>query len=198
MKIYGLTGGIASGKSTVTRLLRAADVPVVDADQVARRVVEPGTPALAQIEARFGSEVIGPDGRLNRPALGAIVFHDKEARLALNAIVHPAVKLAMAQDVMDIAEQGHPFAFMDIPLLYEGRDPADFEAVVVVWVDGETQLARLMARDDLSEHDAKARVQSQMSLDDKAKHATWVIDNSEDPAFTEAQVEWLLGRLRQG
>ena len=197
MKVYGLTGGIASGKSTEAKLLRARGVPVIDADEIARRVVEPGTVGLARVEAAFGPGVIRPDGTLDREALGRVVFTDPEKRQTLNGILHPLVQATTAEEVMRLAEAGEPLAILDIPLLYEARDPAAFEGIVVVYVDEATQLERLMARNGFSREDAEARIRSQMPLEEKARRATWVIDNRGTPEETEAQLELLLGRLRQ-
>lgn len=197
MKVHGLTGGIGSGKSTVAGMIHAAGVPLLDADRFAREVVEPGTPALAEIVATFGPEMLEADGRLARKRLGALVFGDEERRRRLNAIVHPRVQAAMGEALLALGQAGQPLAFMDIPLLYESRNPADFDSIVVVWVDGATQLRRLMARDGAGEADARARIASQLSLDEKARRADWVVDNSGELDFTRRQVDWLLARLRQ-
>lgn len=196
MKIYGLTGGIASGKSTVSRSLRNAGIPVIDADLLAREVVAPGSEGLEGIRARFGDAVILPDGSLDREALGRIIFSDPEARQALNAIIHPLVQMRSAQEVMRYANEGHSMVFMDIPLLYEARDPAHFAAVVVVYVDPETQVQRLMARNGYGREEALSRINSQLSLDEKRKRADYVIDNRGTPEETEAQLAMLIARLK--
>lgn len=196
MRVYGLTGGIASGKSTVSAMFVAQGIPVLDADQVARSLVEPGQPALEEVVKAFGSAILHPDGSLNRDHLGTLIFRDATARATLNAIIHPRVRSTMAEEIGRLATQGTPLAMMDIPLLYEARDPADFAGVVVVWVSPATQLSRLMARNSLSDDDARARISSQMSLDEKAKRATYIIDNEGNLDETRTQVELLVAHLR--
>lgn len=188
MRVFGLTGGIASGKSTVTRMLRELGAEVIDADVLAREVVEPGTPALAAIAERFPG-VVGPDGRLERARLGARVFGNDAERAALNAIVHPAVRDAFAQRLDDARARGLARVVYDVPLLVESGMHQWMDGLALVWVPRDTQKARLMARDHLDEAAAEARLASQLPLDDKRQHATWVIDNSGDLAGTRAQVE---------
>ena len=195
MKIHGLTGGIGSGKSTVARQIAAAGVPVIDADQAARSVVAKGSPGLNEIVEVFGAHLLTAEGELDRPALGAIVFSDPEARRRLEAITHPKVRQKMAVDLQAAAQAGHPMVFLDIPLLYEARDPQDFETITVVWVDQETQLERVMNRDRCTPENAMARIRSQASLDEKADKATWVIDNNRNREFTSKQVDLLVARL---
>lgn len=134
MRVIGLTGGIASGKSTVAAMLRALGAPIVDADLLAREVVEPGTPALAEIEARFGAEVLGPDGRLDRKRLGERVFADPGARAALNAITHPRIAQASAAALAELATAGHKVAFYEAALLVENRLHERLGGLIVVSV----------------------------------------------------------------
>lgn len=188
MRLYGLTGGIASGKSTVSRLLRELGAHVLDADVIARRVVEPGSPGLAEIAARFPG-VIGPDGRLDRAKLGARVFADANERAALNAITHPRVREEFARQVAALEAQGVKRILYDVPLLIETGLHAGMDGVVVVWVPRAVQKARLMARDGLSEEAAEARLAAQLPLDEKRQHATWLVDNSGGLEATRAQVE---------
>ncbi|NMO19641.1 dephospho-CoA kinase [Pyxidicoccus fallax] len=188
MHVYGLTGGIASGKSTVTRMLRELGAHVLDADVLAREVVEPGTPGLAAVAERFPG-VVGADGRLDRVKLGARVFSDANERAALNAIVHPLVRDAFAQKVQALEAQGVDRVIYDVPLLIESGMHGWMEGVVVAWVPRDVQKARLMARDGLDAAGAEARLAAQLPLDEKRAHATWVIDNSGDLAATRAQVE---------
>ncbi|WP_342381425.1 dephospho-CoA kinase [Myxococcus stipitatus] len=188
MHVFGLTGGIASGKSTVTRMLRELGAEVIDADVLARQVVEPGTPGLASIAERFPG-VIGPDGRLDRAKLAARVFGNEVERGALNAITHPRVREAFLEKLQLLQERGVARAVYDVPLLIEAGMHQWLEGVALVWVPREVQKARLMARDGLDEAAAEARLVSQLPLDDKRTHATWVIDNSGDLAATRAQVE---------
>lgn len=188
MALYGLTGGIASGKSTVSRMLRELGAHVLDADVLAREVVEPGTPGLAAVAARFPG-VLGPDGRLDRAKLGARVFGDATERAALNALIHPRVREAFLEKVQALAEQGVERIIYDVPLLIEGGLQASMDGVVLVWVPRDLQKARLMTRDGLDEAAAEARLAAQLPLDDKRPYATWIVDNSGDLASTRAQVE---------
>ena len=188
MHVFGLTGGIASGKSTVSRMLRELGARVLDADVIAREVVEPGTPGLQRISERFPG-VVGPDGRLDRVRLGAHIFADPAERAALNAIVHPQVREAFLAKLQALEAEGITHAVYDVPLLIETGLHAAMEGVAVVWVPRDVQKARLMARDGLDAPAAEARLQSQLSLDDKRAHATWVIDNSGPQESTRPQVE---------
>jgi dephospho-CoA kinase len=186
--VFGLTGGIASGKSTVTRMLRELGAHVLDADVLAREVVEPGTPGIAAVAERFPG-VVGPDGRLDRVKLGARVFEDPAERAALNAIIHPLVRDAFLAKVQALEAQGVERVIYDVPLLIESGMHAWMEGVAVVWVPRDVQKARLMSRDGLDAAAAEARLAAQLPLDEKRAHATWLIDNSGDVASTRAQVE---------
>lgn len=188
MHVFGLTGGIGSGKSTVTRMLRELGAHVLDADVMAREVVEPGTPGLAAVAARFPG-VVGPDGRLDRAKLGARVFSDASERAALNAITHPLVRQAFLEKVQALEAQGVERVVYDVPLLIESGMHGWMEGVALVWVPRDVQKARLMARDGLDAAAAEARLAAQLPLDEKKAHATWVIDNSGDLTSTRTQVE---------
>jgi dephospho-CoA kinase len=188
MHVYGLTGGIASGKSTVSRMLRELGAQVLDADLLAREVVAPGTPGLADVAARFPG-VVGPDGQLDRAKLGARVFADPAERAALNALLHPRIAQAFLERTLALAEAGVPRVIYDAPLLIENGLHTRMEAVVLVVVPREVQRARLMARDGLSLEAAEARLASQLPLEEKRRHATWVVDNSGSLEETRAQVE---------
>lgn len=188
MKIYGLTGGIASGKSTVTRMLRELGAHLLDADVIAREVVEPGTPGLKAVAERFPG-VLGPDGRLDRVKLGARVFGDPKERAALNALLHPLIGQEFLLRTQALAEQGVERVLYDAPLLIENRLHEGMDGVLLVWVPREVQKARLRARDSLDEAAAEARLAAQLPLDEKRQHATWVVDNSGDLGATRAQVE---------
>jgi dephospho-CoA kinase len=189
MRLIGLTGGIGSGKSTVAAMLAGRGASVVDADLLAREVVEPGTPALAEIAAEFGPGVLLPDGRLDRPALGAIVFADAARRERLNAITHPRVGALMQSRIAEALASDAPLVVVDVPLLFEGGRQSLFEGVLLVWVPAEVQVLRLVSRDGMAEEDARARIAAQMPIDDKRALADWVVDNSRTPADTERQVD---------
>ncbi len=188
MRLYGLTGGIASGKSTVSRMLRELGAHVLDADAIAREVVEPGTPGLAEVAARFPG-VVGPDGRLDRARLGARVFADPAERAALNALLHPRIGAAFLEKTQALAEQGLERVLYDAPLLIENGLHAGMDGVLLVWVPRELQKQRLMARDGLEAQAAEARLAAQLPLEEKRKHATWIVDNTGDLTSTRAQVE---------
>jgi dephospho-CoA kinase len=192
MRLIGLTGGIGSGKSTVDRMLVARGAALVDADLLAREVVEPGTPALAEIAAEFGDSVLLPDGGLDRAALGAVVFADAARRERLNAITHPRVGELMQARIAAALASDAALVVVDVPLLFEGSRQSLFEGVLLVWVPAEVQLRRLVERDGMAESEARARIAAQMPIDGKRALATWVIDNSGSLAETERQVdEWL-------
>ncbi|MBF5041219.1 dephospho-CoA kinase [Aggregicoccus sp. 17bor-14] len=188
MHLYGLTGGIASGKSTVSRMLRELGAQVLDADVLAREVVASGTPGLAEVAARFPG-VLGPDGGLDRAKLGQRVFADASERAALNALLHPRIAQAFLERTQALAEAGAARVIYDAPLLIENGLHTRMEGVILVAVPREVQLARLMARDGLSREAAEARLASQLPLEDKRRHATWVVDNAGELAATRAQVE---------
>lgn len=189
MRLIGLTGGIGSGKSTVARMLGARGATVIDADLLARDVVEPGAPALAEIVAEFGPWVLQADGRLDRTALGALVFSDEQARLRLNAITHPRVGELMQRRVAEALASPAPLVVVDVPLLFEGGRQPMFEGVMLVWAPVALELQRLVERDGWSQAEAQQRIAAQMPIDAKRALATWVIDNSGSLADTERQVE---------
>jgi dephospho-CoA kinase len=198
VRLIGLTGGIATGKSTFAAALRARGVPVVDADALARAAVAPGTPALAEIARAFGPGVLAPDGGLDRKRLGALVFADAAARRRLEGITHPAVRRAMAEETARLAAAGHALAFYDTPLLYEvGLDQA-VDAVVVVWAPPDVQRARLAARDGLGRAEADARLAAQLPVDDKAARADFVVENVGPVEELGAKADRLLADLGAG
>jgi dephospho-CoA kinase len=200
--LVGLTGGIATGKSTVTALLASPSVRVVDADALAREVVEPGTPAYARIVAEFGRDVLQPDGRLDRARVGQIVFPDPAKRKWLESVTHPAIRARFERIMADLERQGFDgIVIWDAALLVESGGHTKMDKVVVVTTDPDTQLRRLMARDGSSEAAARARTASQMPLAVKARAGDYVIDNSGTREQTEARVREvyraLLEDLRQ-
>ena len=175
--MVGLTGGIGSGKSAVSRLLAEHGAVVVDADLVAREVVEPGTEGLAKVVAEFGEQVLRPDGTLDRPALGALVFADPEKLAALNSIVHPLIGQRTAELLEQARASGAEVLVHDVPLLVESHLAEAYDAVVVVAADPETQVARLTALRGMSEQEARQRIAAQAPLADKLAVATHVISN---------------------
>ncbi len=194
MRRIALTGGIATGKSHVRARLAALGVPTIDADVLARDAVAPGSPGLAAVIARFGPGVLDPAGALDRRALAAIVFADGQARRDLEAIVHPLVRAATDRWFGSL-DPATPLAVADIPLLYEtGRD-ADFDRVIVVAAAPETQVRRIIARDGLSEADARARLAAQLPIDEKVRRADHVIRTDGAITDTDRQVDDLLRTL---
>lgn len=187
--VIGLTGGIASGKSTVAAMLVARGAAVVDADQLARQVVEPGQPALAELVARFGAAILSPDGRLDRKRLAAIAFADPAARADLGRITHPRIAAASAAAIATWADAGANVVFYEAALLVENRAHTTMAGLIVVATDPAVQLARLVERDRMSLPDAQARIAAQAPLADKRAAATWVIENAGDLAALEHEVE---------
>ena len=182
----GLTGGIGSGKSTVAALLAERGAQVVDADRIAREVVEPGTPGLAAVVAEFGSGVLTPDGALDRPALAAVVFGDPAARARLDAVVHPLVRARAAELVA--AAPPDAVVVQDVPLLVETGQAGSFDLVLVVETDQQTRVARLLER-GLSAADARARIASQSTDEQRRAVADVVLRNDGDRADLAAQVD---------
>jgi dephospho-CoA kinase len=176
--IFGLTGGIGSGKSTVAKRLRGRGVPVVDADQLARAVIEPGSAALAAILEAFGRDTQLADGSLDRAKIGARVFAHESDRRRLNAIVHPAVRQAAHEEFERLAKLGEPLCGYEVPLLFEVGLEHELSPILVVDAPLAQRLPRIMRRDGLSEQDARARVAAQMPLAEKARRADYVIENA--------------------
>ena len=177
MKIIGLTGGIASGKSTAGKMLARAGVAVIDADVLAREAVALGSAGLAAIVVRFGVGVLLGDGSLDRKQLGYIVFADEAARQQLNQIVHPEVGRLAASRINDLREQGSPFAVYEVPLLFENGLEVAMDATILIACSDDVQLRRTQVRDGLNAAGARERIASQMSLAEKRQRATVVVEN---------------------
>jgi dephospho-CoA kinase len=198
MLVVGLTGGIASGKSTVVRMLEEMGARIIDLDDLSRVVVEPGRPALQEIAERFGKGVLRPDGTLDREGLGRIVFGDAEARRALEEIVHPLVWEEHERILAEVRRwDPHAIVVVDVPLLMELGLQDRWDAVVLVYAPRETQRERLIRRNGFAQEDADTRLRAQMDMEEKRSHAHFVIDNTGDPLETRRQVELLLERLRE-
>ena len=194
--ILGLTGGIATGKSTVSRYFFEKGYAVVDADVVARRVVEPGTEGLANIVAQFGTEIIQTDGTLNREKLGAMIFADAKKRETLNSLLSDLIRRAIMADTATLVNANQPLIVLDIPLLYEAGYETHCDAVMVVYTTEEVQRKRLMGRNNLSEEEALNRIASQEPIEAKKNHADIVIDNNGTLNDTYEQVEtWLKNNI---
>ncbi|HOO37561.1 MAG TPA: dephospho-CoA kinase [Deltaproteobacteria bacterium] len=179
MVVAGLTGGIATGKSTVAAFFVSAGAELIDADRIAFDAVQKGTEAWQEIVEHFGQGVLLPDGQIDRACLGNIIFHDHEQKAVLNGIVHPAVIRRMRQRIEEL-EQNQPDAvvIVDVPLLIETGMYRDMRDVILVYVPEKVQIERLMDRDGLSRKDALARVHSQMSIEEKKTYASIIIDNT--------------------
>ncbi|HDC8069189.1 TPA: dephospho-CoA kinase [Staphylococcus aureus] len=190
-KVIGLTGGIASGKSTVSELLSVFGFKVVDADKAAREAVKKGSKGLAQVREVFGDEAIDENGEMNRRYMGDLVFNHPEKRLELNAIIHPIVRDIMEEEKQEYLKQGYN-VIMDIPLLFENELKNTVDEVWVVYTSESIQMDRLMQRNNLSLEDAKARVYSQISIDKKSRMADHVIDNLGDKLELKQNLERLL------
>lgn len=186
--VIGLTGGIASGKSTVAAMLRDFHIPIIDADMIAREVVEPGKEAYKEIIDAFGQEILQANGEIDRQKLGSIIFHNEEKRLLLNRIVHPAIRMEMNQQKEMYIEQGEKAVVLDIPLLFESKLTSLVHKILLVYVDEDVQLYRLMQRNHLTEEEARARIASQMSLKQKVTLADEVINNNDTIEHTKVQL----------
>lgn len=187
--VIGLTGSIASGKSAVAAMFKELLIPVIDADQIARDVVEPGESTLQAIVNEFGHDILLPDGSLDRKKLGAIIFSDTDKRAKLNAIVHPAVRKRMLEQKEHFLENGATCVVMDIPLLFESKLTHMVDKTLVVYVDEDVQLQRLMKRDHSQKEEALQRIQSQIPLKEKVKLADAVIDNNGTLEHTLEQLQ---------
>lgn len=192
MRVIGLTGGIASGKSTVAGMAAASGIPVIDADQLARDAVSPGTPGLEQITGFFGLRVLKGDGTLDRAALAETIFADSSARQKLESILHPAIKKLAIERLEELRRKGTAAVFYMAPLLIEAGATDRVDEIWVVYVDRETQLQRIQQRDSVSREDAEKRLAAQMSMDEKRAYGRIVIDNSGDLEALKVRVAEIL------
>lgn len=196
MTVVALTGGVAAGKTTVTEILSARGAVVIDADVLARRAVEPGSPGLEEIRTRFGPDVLDSSGSLDRGALGSVVFHDPEARADLNAIVHPRVKQLYHEELAAVQGQSpEKIVVYAVPLLAEARSASEFDAIVVVHAPADLRISRLQEHRGLSEEDARARVAAQVSDDTRLAMADSVLDTSGDVENTQRGANELYDEL---
>lgn len=197
MRIYGLTGNLACGKSTVARFFSARGIPVIDADQVSRDVVAPGTPGLTAVAARFPG-VVGADGQLDRKELGARVFADAAERKALEQLLHPLIAAETMRRMGKLGEEGHAFAVYEAALIVENRLQKMQDGLLVVTAPLDRVLVRVRARDGLLPKAALARLAAQLPQEEKAKVADFVLHNDSDLAALERQVDEVLVKLRAG
>jgi dephospho-CoA kinase len=200
--VLGLSGGIATGKSTVTAFLSGYGAAIVDADVIVRELQAPGAPLLEEISKSFGSEMLDASGALDRAALGTLIFGDAEARARLDKIVHPKVGIAMAQQAADLQAASATLIVLDIPLLFENRkrlsdggSAIPFDATVLVYAPEQAQLERQIKRDGCMREDALRRIQAQLPIEEKKSMADIVIDNSGSIDDTERQTHELFRRF---
>jgi len=194
MIVIGLTGGIASGKSTVSSMLEKAGIPVIDADRYSREAVEPGEKAYKKIVAHFGEGILHGDRTIDRKKLGAIIFNDEAERKKLNAIVHPAVRKKMNDRKNFYRKEGREAVVLDIPLLFESQLQGTVDKIMLVYVNEHVQLKRLMERDGSTKEEALSRIRSQIPLENKKTGADAVIDNNGSESETESQLYEILKR----
>lgn len=197
MVVVGLTGGIASGKSTVSRILADAGARIIDADKIARKVVAPGASAYDAIVRAFGKSILLANGQIDRKRLGRIIFNDPHQKAILDAIVHPKVFGRLKEQVAEYAGQSPDHVIIvDIPLLFETGAYEDMTEIIVVYVPESIQLKRLMKRDGIDQNEAMARIRSQMPIDMKRQKATFIIDNSGKTEATRRQTLDIYNHLK--
>jgi len=198
MKVYALTGGIATGKSTVEEALRGLGIPTLDADVVAREVVEPGLPAYREIVEEFGRSVLDEERRLDRRALGRVVYRDAEKRKRLEQITHPRIWASIWKKCADLERAGEPIVVVSAALLVESGYHTRFDGVVVVRCTPDEQLRRIMNRDGFTEEQARRRIEAQMPIGDKVAVADWIIDTEGTKHETAARAAELVQAWRAG
>jgi dephospho-CoA kinase len=196
VKLVGLTGGIASGKSTVAAILSRLGAAVIDADELARLVVEPGKEAWKEIVDTFGAAVLQQDQTIDRRRLRGVIFNDPQARKRLEAIIHPRVRALAEEKIRDLEAAGSPVIVYEVPLLFEGNLHHWLRPVILVACDPETQRTRLRARDNVTEAEAQRQIAAQMSLGEKRKLADYVIENNGTRDELERQVRAVLAKIK--
>jgi dephospho-CoA kinase len=196
VKLVGLTGGIASGKSTVAKILQSLGAAVVNADDLAREVVEPGHEAWKEIVASFGADILQSDQTLDRQKLRTLIFNQPEARKRLESIIHPRVRALAEERIRQYAAAGYPVVIYEVPLLFEGNLQEWLRPVILVACDVETQTARLQKRDHLTAADAEKHIAAQMSLKNKRRLADYVIENNGSLEDLERQTRQILEELK--
>ena len=197
MYLVGLTGGIGSGKSSVAARLTEHGIPVVDADAVAREIVEPGEEALSALAARFGDDILTDAGALDRPALARVAFADEGERAALDAIMHPRIQERITARVGELVAEGHPLVVIDHPLLLETDQTGRFDAIVVVLAPEEVRVRRLVEQRGLDEDDVRARLRAQTDDATRRRHADHVVHNDGDRAALQEQADEIARTLRR-
>lgn len=196
MKLVGLTGGIASGKSTVSEILARQGAAIINADVLAREVVEPGRQAWTEIVNTFGTAVLQPDRALDRQKLRALIFDDPDARKKLESIIHPQVRALAEQRIREHAAAGYAVIVYEVPLLFEGNLQEWLRPVILVACEVDTQRKRLQSRDNLSAVQAQKHIEAQMSLEEKRRLADYVIENNGSLEDLERQVQAVLEKIK--
>jgi len=197
MKIMGLTGGIATGKSTVSKLFRRVGIRVIDADIVYKELSKPGNVLYNKIIGAFTSAIVGPDYLIDWKHLGQIVYNDDVLRQKLNDLTHPAVKKEILAQVEKLRQANEHYVVLEVPLLFESGFDSLCDLTIVVKTNPKVQLSRLMTRDLIDKETAQKKIAAQMPLDEKCKRATYVIDNSTDLNKTEKQLQEILEKIRK-
>jgi len=192
MKVIGLTGGIACGKSTVSDMFRNMDINVIDADKISRSALDMNTDAYNEVKIEFGQEVFLPSGHINRKRLGDIIFNDPRKRKRLNEIVHPKVYNAIERKIQSLELDGHKFVVVDVPLLFETKMQGIADFTICITVNTETQVERLMARDDITLELVAKKIASQMPLKEKESLSDEIINNSKSVLETKKQLVEIL------
>lgn len=197
MNWIGLTGGIATGKSTVARLIEGRGFPVIDADQISHQLSQPGEAGYHGILSHFGTSLLNSEKQIDRQKLGALIFADVGHKTALENILHPLIQVEVKKRREEHLQKGHALCFYDVPLLFEKNLESQFASTVMVWCNPAQQLERLMKRNGLTQEQAVLRIGNQMSLLDKVRRANHCLDNSGDAADVAQQLDILLARLQQ-
>ena len=195
MKWIGLTGGIASGKSAAKKLIEGLGYSVIDADEIARRVVDPSHEGFQKVVSSFGSSVVSADGLLNRSALADLVFKSEVLKLELESILHPLIQIEVQKTKLILSQKGEKICFYDVPLLFEKKMQSQFDATILIWCDLETQIARLRARNGLSEQQITDRLKAQLPMAEKLPLATYCVDNSTTIHNLDLQIRALVAKL---
>lgn len=195
MKIVGLTGGISSGKSTVSNMIKENKIPIIDADKIARELVEPNSGVLKDIQREFGDEIVNPDGTLDRKKLGNIVFNNKARLEALNNITHPVIKKSICTRLSEYKSEGKRLCIVDAAILIEANFTDLVDYIILIYVDVNIQKLRLMTRDNLTEGEALKRIESQMNFEEKKNYSDFIIDNSKDLEYTREQLNKILNEI---
>lgn len=196
MKWIGLTGGIATGKSTAKKLLEGLGIPVIDADEISHQLSAVNQAGYKAIVSHFGNGVLNTDSTLDRKKLGQLIFADESLKLQLEGILHPLIRAEVLRQKEQHRANGAELCFYDVPLLFEKKLWSDFDATVLIWCDARIQLERLIARNGYSEEEARLRISNQIDLIDKVKMSTYCVDNSGDTEDLQKQLVRLLGNLK--